>query len=275
VQGKASRTALSVAKRRATHQLVDRPLVFEDPLAVRIVGVTGLLESTSSRRSAGFRAWMAVRSRYAEDRLAAAYARGVRQFVILGAGLDTFGYRNPWPDLRVFEVDHPATQAWKMELLESAGIAIPASVSHVAIDFDIQELTIPGLSVGEPVFFSWLGVTPYLTREGFDSTIRFIAAQGAGSEVVFDYAILPSLMNAHQLAVMEGLSQKVEQIGEPFRLFFDPGALAVDLRAAGFAEIEDLDGSAADARYFAGRADGLRVSGASAHLLSAVTGTSL
>jgi methyltransferase (TIGR00027 family) len=270
MRGKPSRTALSVAKRRATHQLVDRPLVFEDPLAVRIVGTTGLLEGSSTRRSAGFRAWMAVRSRYTEDRLAAAYARGVRQAVILGAGLDTFGYRNPWPDLRVFEVDHPATQAWKREVLADAGIEVPESLTYVAIDFDHQALAVPGLAGGEPAFFSWLGVAPYLTREAFDATVRFVAALPSGSELVFDYVILPSLMNAHQLAVLEGLSQKVAQTGEPFRLFFDPGELAADLRAAGFGEVEDLDGAAADARYFAGRTDGLRVSGGSARLVGAV-----
>jgi methyltransferase (TIGR00027 family) len=270
MRGKPSRTALSVAKRRATHQLVDRPLVFEDPLAVRIVGTTGLLEGTSTRRSAGFRAFMAARSRYAEDRLAAAYARGVRQMVILGAGLDTFGYRNPWPDLRVFEVDHPATQAWKQEVLADAGIEVPASLSYVAIDFDHQALAVPGLKADEPAFFSWLGVTPYLTEEAFETTVRFVTGLPAGSEVVFDYVILPALMNPRQRAVLEGLSQKVAGTGEPFRLFFDPAELHVQLRDFGFLEIEDLDSRTIDERYFAGRADGLGVRGGSAHLLSAV-----
>lgn len=122
MEGTPGRTAFGVPGRRAAHQLLDRPLVFEDPLAVRIVG--GRVDTKESPMSRALRAFMAARSRFAEDRLANAVERGVRQYVLLGAGLDTFAYRNPFA-IRVFEVDHPATQGWKRQLLEEAGIAPP------------------------------------------------------------------------------------------------------------------------------------------------------
>src|SRR5437868_2095169 len=135
-----SRTALRVALRRAAHQLFDaRPLVFEDPLAVRILGphaeelhrTPGRNEAYRPRpHSISLRAFLVARSRYAEDLLARAVHSGVGQYVILGAGLDTFAYRNPHPQLRVFEVDHPATQQWKRDLLAESGIAIPPSLTY-------------------------------------------------------------------------------------------------------------------------------------------------
>src|SRR5208337_2845591 len=144
-EGKFSRTAQRVAIRRAAHQLLDHPRVLDDPLALRIIGSEAeeVLRSDpkeSHAFSRAFRAFMAARSRYAEDELAHAVAHGVRQYVVLGAGLDTFAYRNPYPELRVFEVDHPATQAWKREQLEAAGIAVPASLTFVPIDFERQTL---------------------------------------------------------------------------------------------------------------------------------------
>src|SRR5271169_5540690 len=143
--GKFSRTAQRVAIRRAAHQLLDRPRVLDDPLALRIIGSEAAEELRSNPKehhafSRAFRAFMAARSRYAEDELARAVAHGVRQYVVLGAGLDTFAYRNPHPGLRVFEVDHPATQAWKREQLLAAGIAIPFSLTFVPIDFERQTL---------------------------------------------------------------------------------------------------------------------------------------
>src|ERR1700749_3958532 len=145
IKGRPSQTALRVATRRAAHQLFDTPKVLEDPLAVRIIGrdVAGSLSSIADRLSPSaryMRAFMAARARYAEDQLAEAVGRGVTQFVILGAGLDTFGYRNPFPNLRVFEVDHPATQAWKHEQLQAAGIVVPASSQLVPVDFEKQSL---------------------------------------------------------------------------------------------------------------------------------------
>lgn len=273
MEATASRTAWSVAQRRAAHQVQDRPLIFEDPLALRIVGGNWQpREDEPPFVSAGFRSFMAVRSRYSEDALKAAYARGVRQFVVLGAGLDTFAYRNPFPDLRVFEVDHPATQQWKRELLERAAIATPASLTFVPVNFETESLIDRLQESGfrrEPAFFSWLGVTTYLTREAFDATIGFIAGLPKGSGVVFDYVIPRSLMNPAQRTVVDALSARVARAGEPFRLFFDPNELAADLRGLGFTSIEDLAGEEIDARYFSGRSDGLSVKSAAARLLKA------
>src|ERR1700739_4179663 len=132
-----SRTAWAVALRRAAHQARDEPRVFEDPLALRITGGEWRPRSGEPETvSRMFRAFMAARSRYAEDELARAVEAGTRQYVVLGAGLDTFAYRNPHAGLRVFEIDHPATQEWKKQLLGDAGIAVPETANFVPLDFE-------------------------------------------------------------------------------------------------------------------------------------------
>jgi methyltransferase (TIGR00027 family) len=269
-----SRTAQRVALRRATHQLLDDPKVFDDPLALAIAN--GESEATAESQhpySRSLRAFLAVRSRYAEDQLAVAVQRGIRQYVVLGAGLDTFAYRNPFQSagLRVFEVDHPATQEWKRAQLRDAGIAIPEEMTFAAVDFERQSLQEGLLAAGfdqrQPAFFSWLGVTPYLSRPAFDATVAFIASLPAGSGVVFDFAIERSLLSPLQQLALDRMAERVARAGEPFQLFFDPAALALDLARLGFGNIEDLNGDQINARYFAGRADGLAVSGGG-HLLS-------
>jgi methyltransferase (TIGR00027 family) len=260
VKDAPSRTAERVALRRAVHQILDHPKVFDDPLAVAIAGASDFPPDTPFDRL--LRAFMAARSRYAEDQLASAIALGVRQYVVLGAGLDTYAYRSS-PEVRVFEVDHPATQAWKWARLQDAGIAIPDSMKFVAVDFERQnladELSRAGFKMEEPVFFSWLGVIMYLTLEAAMETLRFIAARPPGSGVTFDYAT----------GTWEPLARRVARAGEPFRLFFDPGDLARLLRSLGFREIEDLNPQQINARYFRDRDDGLRVAGDRAHLVTA------
>jgi len=268
-----SRTAQRVALRRAAHQLFDEPRVFDDPLAVAIAGgETGNRADAEQPFSRALRAFLAVRSRYAEDQLARAVERGLRQYVVLGAGLDTFAYRNPFPDLQVFEVDHPATQEWKRARLEEAYISIPNDVTFAAVDFEResleQGLQRAGFDDAQPAFFSWLGVTPYLSRPAFDATVQFIASRPRGSGVVFDYAIERRLLSMIQRLALDAMAARVAQAGEPFQLFFDPAALAADLAQFGFSAIEDMDSDAINARYFAGRSDGLAVSGGG-HLLCA------
>ena len=147
--GRASKTALGVAIRRAAHQLIDKPPVLDDPIAMRLVGdgFPRLMERAMHPVGRDFRGFMAARSRYAEDQLAESVARGVKQYVVLGAGLDTFAYRNPFPALRVFEVDFPATQVWKRSMLEDAAIALPPNLVFVALDFEHQTLA-EGLAEG-------------------------------------------------------------------------------------------------------------------------------
>jgi methyltransferase (TIGR00027 family) len=275
---KPSRTALRVATRRAVHQIVDRPLVFEDPFAVPILGTDAayITEALSRRQqitARPFRAFMAVRSRCAEDELARSYASGVRQYVVLGAGLDTFAYRNPHPDLRVFEVDHPATQEWKRSQLQSASIPIPATLAFAPVDFERQKLSErladAGFVATSPAFFSWLGVTPYLTDRAFAETIAFIASLPAPSGVVFDYTVARSTLNWMERIALDKLAARVEAAGEPFRLFFDPAGLVKRMREAGFREVQDLGSMELNVRYFAGRSDGLKVRGNLGRLLCA------
>ena len=280
-EDRPSATALRVALRRAAHQILDHPKVFDDPLAVPILGPDAAARVRSSHSkfespvSGRVRAFMAARSRFAEDELARAVARGASQCVVLGAGLDTFAYRNPYAasGLRVFEVDHPATQAWKRRLLEEAGIPIPASVTYAPVNFESQTLATgledAGFDPGKIAFFSWLGVTPYLTREAMTATLGFIAGRPPGSGVVFDFALPRSSLNWTGKIFHDALSARVASAGEPFRLFFDPKALTEELTALGFGGIEDLDSREINARYFSNRTDGLRVAGGLAHLMSA------
>lgn len=260
---------------RSAHQMLDEPRVFDDPLALRIIGGESSSVLQTAPGSDLLRAFIAARSRYAEDVLGEAVGRGLRQYVILGTGLDTFAYRNPYTQarLRVFEVDHPATQSWKRAQLEVAGISIPTSLTFVPVNFETQMMA-DGLRQGtfdhgEPAFFSWLGVTPYLTGEAITSTFKFIAALKTGSGVVFDYVISPSLLNPQQRSAFDDLSRRVAMAGEPWQTFFDPSTLAADLKAFGFDEVVDLGPDEINARYFVGRNDNLKVRGFG-HLMKAI-----
>lgn len=278
-EDRPSATAQRVAARRAAHQMFDQPKVFDDPLAVPIMGPEAaemlFLAHRKSETRGGrtLRAFMAARSRFAEDELAAAVKRGVRQYVILGAGLDTFAYRNPYPGLRVFEIDHPATQAWKRHRLEAAGIQIPESLTFAPVDFEKQTfadgLDRAGFKAGEVAFFSWLGVTPYLARDIVLAGLRRIVSMSPQNGIVFDYAVpRSSLPLLHRLA-FDALASRVARAGEPFQGFFLPEELAKELSAMGFRHLEDLDSDKINARYFRSRIDGLRVGGGLAHLMCA------
>jgi methyltransferase (TIGR00027 family) len=273
-----SLTALGVAIRRASHQLYDaRPLVLDDPIAVRILGETyrPALEksaSTSNEKSSlAMRAFLLARSRYAEDSLAEACSRGIRQYVLLGAGLDTFAYRNPYPDLTVFEVDSPATQQWKRKLVASSDLPVPSNLRYVPVDFERQSLAAQladsGLDLAAPTVFAWLGVIVYLTQPAFRNTLDFIATFPAGTGVIFDYTLPRNALPPEELDGRDELASRVESIGEPFQLFFTPSEIRQQLAA--FQSIEDLDAVALNARYFANRTDQLSLQSRSANILSA------
>ena len=268
-----SRTALRVALRRAAHQVHDaQPLVFDDPLAVRILGkeFLGELQRTpdSVRRphSAGMRAWMVARARLAEDTLEAGVrGLGVRQYLVLGSGLDTFACRNAFEYVRVFEVDHPATQAWKLGMLEGAGIVPPESAQFVAVDFELDSLRArlkaAGFDESVPTVTAWLGVVPYLTLEAFRATMSVLGRFAPGSEVVFDYSQPREVLPPVEQLMLDSLSARVALAGEPFQVFFTPQKLAGELARARMRVVEDLDGEALTARYFAERTDGLVLRG--------------
>jgi methyltransferase (TIGR00027 family) len=272
-----SRTALRVALRRAAHQLYDSPLVFIDPVAVPILGWQHAedLRRTPLRDDRPFsiamRAFMVARSRYAEDNLRRAVAAGVSQYVLLGAGLDTFAYRNPWPEMRVFEVDHPATQQWKRELLAGSRIAIPENLTYASVDFEKQSLperlAESGFNRNAPTFFAWLGVVPYLTQNAFRNTVAFIASQSAGSGVALDYGQPREALPLLEQLAHDSLASRVKQAGEPFQLFFTPEKIAAEFAA--FSNHEDLGSSEINARYFSGRSDKLKLLGSAGRLFSA------
>ena len=264
--GVASKTALRVAIRRAAHQVIDRPRVLEDPIARRLIGreYERDMERAMHYVARDFRLYMSVRSRYAEDRLAQQVANGVEQYVILGAGLDTFAYRSPYPRLRVFEVDFPATQEWKHELLAAAGIEIPENLTFIPLDLEhkslAESLDEARFNAAEPSFFGWLGVVPYLTLEAFRATLATIGQMPAGTAISFDYAFPPETLSAQRRRVFEMLSKRVAAAGEPLQLFFTPQELEREVRAAGFSRIEQFDTNCMNETYFKGRADGLKLS---------------
>ncbi len=271
-EGQGSRTADRVAERRAAHQVRDRPLVFDDPLALRVIRpeVARELRENPPMREASLagpylRAFFVMRSRFAEDELAAAAGWGVKQYVVLGAGFDTFAYRNPFPELRVFEVDHPATQATKRQRLAGGGIDIPSSMTFVSIDFTTtalgDALHACGFDSSAPAFFSWLGVVPYLERPAIDATFRFIASLPAGTAVLFDYAVPPETLSWMGRLIYRQMAKRVAAVGEPWKTFFDPPSLLADLHRAGFTSAEDFDGDALNVRYFRGRTDRLKIGG--------------
>lgn len=276
---KASNTAYRVAVRRAEHQLLDSPKVFDDPLSLRILDAETLASiqpgqiSRRQRLTKSFRAYMAVRSRYTEDELAKSYHAGLRQYVVLGAGLDTFSCRNPYFDLRVFEVDHPATQAWKLERLAAGGIQVPGNATFVPADFEHhtlrEELTGTGFDFDQPTFFSWLGVVPYLTESAFLQTMQFVAALPEGTVIVFDYGVPMTMLNPVQKKALDALSTRVKNLGEPFRLFYEPQELRERLEPLGFHLTEDLGREELNARYFTNRVDELRVKANLARLVHA------
>jgi methyltransferase (TIGR00027 family) len=272
----ASRTALGVTAVRAIHQLMDgEPKILADPIAARLLSgdAVAVLEEHVGRSrdpaALDLRARVVLRSRYSEDRLAAAFERGIRQCVALGAGFDTFAYRQPaWAQsMRLFEVDHGGTQAEKLRRLAAAGVPIPSNLEFVAIDFEKvsldEGLNASTLDFSQPAFFSCLGVFVYLTREAVDAVFRLVATFPAGSEIAFTYASAKSQRSA--------LARTVQRAGEPWQTFFDPADLTRDLHAFGFSQVSILDAAQAERTYFAGRSDDLRVP-AGASIASAIVG---
>jgi methyltransferase (TIGR00027 family) len=256
--GQASVTALGAAGHRAAHQVLERGFVFADPLALRILGqdadgAIALAKERPERR--GLRLFIAMRSRFAEDSAARAIEKGVRQILVLGAGLDTFAYRlERIQEMRVFELDHPATQAEKRRRLTEAQIAEPAHVSYVAHDFESGSMTAAlkaaGLDPDRGAFVLWLGVTPYLTEEAVFATLGEFARWPGGTEVVFDYTNPPEAVDEPNARNFHReMAERVAASGEPFRCYLDSAALHARARGLGFSDIEDLDRAALVARY--------------------------
>jgi methyltransferase (TIGR00027 family) len=256
--GEPSRTARAAAFHRAAHQVLEHGRIFADPLALRILGEdadTVAREAELHPSGRKMRIFIAVRTRFAEDALAAAFERGVRQLVVLGAGLDTYAYRGALRDrLRVFEVDHPATQAWKRQRLAEAAIPLPASLMFAPIDFEretlAEGLAAAGFDPAQPAFFTWLGVVPYLTEEAVWSTLGFIASLPNGAHVVFDYGNPPDSLSPEMRASHDRRAAHVVELGEPWISHFESDKLRAQLLSLGFSEIEDLGPREIASRYF-------------------------
>jgi methyltransferase (TIGR00027 family) len=252
----ASRTALGTAYMRASHQLLDvPPLILEDPIAVTLLGpaaarrIRDSAESYQSPERRALRAHVVLRSRFAEDRLASAVSRGVTQYILLGAGLDTFILRQPpWAQaLRILEIDHAGTQAAKRARLAAAGLAVPKNAGFGAIDFEHESL-LDGLlryrvSLNEPTFFSWLGVTMYLEVDAIDAVLRSVAVFPPCSEIVLTFATPPGDSPSP-------FDRHAASLGEPWESYFEPAALEAMLRGAGFPDVEFLSPEKAEALYF-------------------------
>jgi methyltransferase (TIGR00027 family) len=195
-----------------------------------------------------------LRSRFTEDALQAAVRGGVRQYVLIGAGFDSFSLRRPSfaKDLSIFEIDHPATQQLKLERIAECGLELPPSVHFIAADLSQQSVAAAlSQSAYDPAvltFFSWLGVTMYLSREANLATFRSVAScSPAGSLLAFTY--IESSILQSQSAAFQELQARVSSMGEPFLSGFDPALLAADLRSCGLELVEDLTGQAIIDRY--------------------------
>ena len=269
-----SRTALGAAGYRAAHQTLDGGRVFADPFAHAILGAEAdkiVATLANDPRQAPARLFMAARSRFAEDCVAAAVARGVRQAVVLGAGLDTFALRNPHADLKVFEVDHPETQAWKLARLAAAGLAIPPRLTFAPVDFEgdglADGLAAVGFDADAPAVFIWLGVVPYLRHAAIEATLRYVAGV-PDAEVVFDYSEPLENHPPERRSGMMALAARAAEVGEPWLAYFDPAEIAVVLAEHGLTDQEDL-GIAEIARRYLGAPAGGGMGGAGPHVIRA------
>jgi methyltransferase (TIGR00027 family) len=284
-EGRASITAIASAMLRAAHLLWDDPpKIFEDTLALRLSGcesdaalrahfdhldlqvapTVGPGFATILRRHSG--ATVVARSRYLEDEVEQAIKRGISQYVILGAGLDSFAYRRT--DLasvvRVFEVDHPATQSWKRTRLQELGIQLPINLRLVPVDFEkqslIDSLQQGGYRIDAPGFFSWLGVTVYLTPDAILSTFRAVSELAPGTEIIFEYMVPKESVDEESQKFLAVVIAAGADRGEPLQSFFEPTKLIEQVRELGFIDVSDFGPEQAKARYFSGRTDGLRPS---------------
>jgi methyltransferase (TIGR00027 family) len=242
----ASRTALTAAAARAAHLIVDAPpTIFADPLAALLLGdeAEQLLSYHRLHGAhpvlAGARTQVVCRSRYTKDRLADAVRSGTRQYVLLGAGLDSFAHRGD-RTVGVFEVDHPASQADKRERVSRAGLT--GEVSYVDVDFDSDDLLGRliggGFDPSRPAVVSWLGVSMYLTPAAIEDTAARLGELATGTELILDYYLPEGLRDESGQSYVDQVAQASAEWGEPWRSYFAPHELTELLRRAGFAHVD-------------------------------------
>jgi methyltransferase (TIGR00027 family) len=268
--GQASYSMVRAAARRAAHQILDRPCIFEDPVIIGLVpeaseqAIRDNADDHSGTTQELLRALFAFRSRFTEERLAQAVARGVRQYVIIGAGLDTFPWRQPpfARDLRIFFVDHPATLAWSTERFRERGLQTPPNVTFVAADLEAQELGARlnerGFERETATFCSVLGVTMYLSRNALEAMLRFAVSLPAQSEIVFTYSPPDDELDSDDLAATVYSVAATEATGEPWLTRLRAPEVFGLLTSLGFGDVFHLTPALAQQRYFSGRADALK-----------------
>ncbi|MGV9366114.1 class I SAM-dependent methyltransferase [Amycolatopsis sp. NPDC003731] len=262
-------TAVRTALWRALHLAVDPPPhVFADDLGLRLAdpGDGWRRRDDMDPATAGrYRAGMVARARFVEDLVAEQAARGVGQYVILGAGLDTFAQRRPElaARLRVFEVDQPGPQAWKRDRLAELGLGVPDWLHFVPVDFETaswwDRLIAAGFAPDEPAVVASTGVSMYLTKEANAATLRRIAGFAPGSTLAMTFLLPAGLLDGGERARHEATARRAEAAGTPFVSSFSPGEMLAMAREAGFRDVVHVSGAELDERYFADRADGLRV----------------
>ncbi len=274
-------TAARVALWRALHVLADAPPhVFEDQIGLALVAPD---DDWRKRPDMGpftrpFRASIVARARFLEDTLEKQVARGITQYVILGAGLDTFAQRRPelGAQLRVFEIDEPSTQAWKQRRLVELGLGVPSFLRFVPVDFEagdtwLTRLAASGFDAQKPAVVASLGVSMYLTREAIASTLRDVVSLAAGSTFVMSFMLPIELADPEVRPGIEAAARGARANGTPWVSFFAPDEMLALAREAGFREVKHVSADALTERYFAGRSDGLRLPSNSEELLVATT----
>ncbi|WP_330182577.1 SAM-dependent methyltransferase [Nocardia sp. NBC_01503] len=265
MDGGPSRTAMMAAGGRAAHLIVDSaPYLFQDTVAADLLGaqageVIGYHRQFGDHVVlSGTRAQVNARSSYTEARV----RTGFGQYVILGAGLDTFAYRSPLArQIAVFEVDHPATQQWKRGLLETAGIDATAT-RFVGVDFERDDLAAKlaaqGFDSATPALVSWLGVSMYLTEAAISAVLTVLGTFAPGTELVLEYALPPELRDESGTAYAEFALPAAADQGEPWLSFFTPDALTDLLDKHGFTVAEHISQRETVSPDLWQRADNLR-----------------
>jgi methyltransferase (TIGR00027 family) len=267
--GRPSRTAISAAAARAAHLLIyEGTPILADEFALKLIGIPGptelreALERWGTPSPARVCANFALRQRFCEDKLQQAIERGVRQAVLLGAGLDSLALRRPAlpHEITLVEVDHPDSQRWKLARLEELRLSAPG-VIYVPVDFSSenleQRLAESGIKLDQPTFFSWLGVTQYIDRTACDATLGFIATRPRGSEVVVSFIAEDDLLEAQERAISKHAAEQSAARGEPWITYFDPTELEKHLVDIGFTAIERLTPTLAASRYYGGQPAGV------------------
>ncbi|NDZ81532.1 class I SAM-dependent methyltransferase [Streptomyces sp. SID10853] len=269
--GAPDSTAVRTALWRAMHVQADPPPhVVEDEVGLRLVDPGEEWRrrpDMDPHATSGFRAAIVARARFIEDLVVEQAGRGVTQYVVLGAGLDTFAQRRPEvaSRLRVFEIDQPGTQAWKRRRLIELGYGIPDWLRLVPVDFEAggdwwQQLSDAGFDPSRPAVVVCTGVTMYLTKEATAATLRRLAGLAPGSTLAMTFMLPTELIDDADRPALEATKPQAQAAGTPFISFYTPQEMLALARDAGFKNVHHVPGTALAERYFAGRADGLRPS---------------